>query len=140
MQYCLGFAFNEDRDRVVLIEKKRPAWQAGKFNGVGGKMEVTDLGPLAAMVREFREETGVRTAIADWERFCTIRNTDNGVELFIFRMFGDSVMDARTKTDENIRIPRLDEIPGIFPVIPNLKWLIPLALSQEVRPVNMEFV
>ena len=57
--YVLGFAFTTD-GRVALIQKKRPAWQAGRLNGIGGKVEGTEHS-AAAMVREFREETGVDT-------------------------------------------------------------------------------
>ncbi len=37
--YVLGFAFDEDYEWVALIKKNRPQWQAGKLNGVGGKIE-----------------------------------------------------------------------------------------------------
>ena len=43
---------------VVLTHKNRPAWQAGKLNGVGGKIELLES-PVAAMVREF--ELGLAT-------------------------------------------------------------------------------
>src|SRR5690349_13991679 len=36
--YALGFLF-DGTGRVVLIRKRRPAWQAGLLNGVGGKVE-----------------------------------------------------------------------------------------------------
>ena len=35
-QYVCGFLFSRDRARVLLIRKRRPAWQAGKLNGLGG--------------------------------------------------------------------------------------------------------
>jgi 8-oxo-dGTP diphosphatase len=37
--YACGFLFSLDRTRVLLIRKRRPAWQAGRLNGVGGKIE-----------------------------------------------------------------------------------------------------
>lgn len=55
--YVLGFCFNAALNKVVLIRKNRPQWQAGKLNGVGGHVEPWEL-PLGAMVREFREESG----------------------------------------------------------------------------------
>ena len=39
MEYTLGFVFDRDLQHVLLIQKQRPAWQAGKFNGIGGKLE-----------------------------------------------------------------------------------------------------
>ncbi len=51
------FLFSEDRRRVVLINKKRPEWQAGLQNGIGGKVLEGEI-YLQAMIREFKEETG----------------------------------------------------------------------------------
>ncbi len=57
--YALGFLFSADFSHVVLQRKKRPAFAAGKLNGIGGKMEAEDGGdPRATMRREWKEETG----------------------------------------------------------------------------------
>lgn len=64
-----GFMFDKrTQELVALIRKKRPDWQAGKVNGVGGKIERGEKAH-AAMVREFQEETGVKTAATAWELF-----------------------------------------------------------------------
>ena len=39
MNYCAGFLFDPEKELVVLIEKQKPAWQKGKLNAVGGKIE-----------------------------------------------------------------------------------------------------
>lgn len=57
-EYVLGFMFTEDGKGVVLIQKKKPAWQHGRWNGIGGKIEERET-PEKAIVREFEEETGV---------------------------------------------------------------------------------
>ena len=57
VEYVLGFMFNEAESKVLLVWKNRPAWQAGKLNGVGGKIEAGET-PVQAMNREFAEETG----------------------------------------------------------------------------------
>ena len=56
MHYVLGFQFNNDGDRVALIKKGRPEWQAGLWNGIGGGVERGEPVKLA-MEREFQEET-----------------------------------------------------------------------------------
>jgi 8-oxo-dGTP pyrophosphatase MutT (NUDIX family) len=56
-EYVVGFVFDPDESHLLLIWKNRPAWQAGKLNGPGGKRENGET-PLAAMEREFGEETG----------------------------------------------------------------------------------
>lgn len=38
-QYCLGFAFTDHDNFVILIRKNKPAWQKGLLNGVGGESE-----------------------------------------------------------------------------------------------------
>ena len=38
-EYVVGLLFSPDRNTVVLINKTKPDWQAGKLNGVGGKIE-----------------------------------------------------------------------------------------------------
>jgi hypothetical protein len=55
-RYVVGFVFSKDLSRVLLVLKNRPAWQDGKFNGIGGKIE-GDETAFEAMNREFVEET-----------------------------------------------------------------------------------
>jgi 8-oxo-dGTP diphosphatase len=38
-EYVVGLAFSMDNEDIALIKKKRPAWQRGKYNGIGGKVE-----------------------------------------------------------------------------------------------------
>lgn len=63
MNYCLGFLTNPEANHVLLMEKHRPAWQAGRLNGIGGKPE-GDEASVQAMERECLEETGLE--VADW--------------------------------------------------------------------------
>jgi 8-oxo-dGTP diphosphatase len=56
--YVAGFLFSEDESKVVLIEKNKPDFLKGLFNPVGGKKENNETS-LEAMIREFKEETGV---------------------------------------------------------------------------------
>ena len=64
-EYVLGFAFTKDLKQVALIRKKRPEWQAGKLNGIGGKVNINEV-PLLAMVREFQEEACLNTSVLGW--------------------------------------------------------------------------
>ena len=41
-RYSAIAIFDKDLDRVVLIEKQKPVWQAGKANFPGGKVEARD--------------------------------------------------------------------------------------------------
>lgn len=126
-RYVLGFMFSEDRKKVALIRKKRPEWQAGKLNGIGGHIEFNET-PLETMIREFKEETGKDTTKEDWDYVCTMLN--NEFECFVFRTFVPDFIGVRTITDEDISIISLPII--ISPRVSNLDWLI--ALCLDVNP------
>jgi 8-oxo-dGTP pyrophosphatase MutT (NUDIX family) len=98
-QYVLGFMFSQDLRTVVLIEKQRPAWQKGKWNGVGGLVEDEVL--RDAMAREFAEETGVKTDPDMWTMFARMKFKDHDVFCFAIRGNPNA---ARTRTDEKVEV------------------------------------
>ena len=104
-EYVCGFLFSPDRRRVLLIRKRRPAWQAGKLNGVGGKVEPGET-VGEALRREFREEAGLD--VADWRRGVVLTGPDwRG---HFFRAFGD-IDAARAMTDEPLERHPTDGLP-----------------------------
>lgn len=133
MQHVLGFAFDIDRDgfyRVMLIRKARPAWQCGLFNGIGGKVERFET-TLEAMVRECREETGLR--IADWTPVVHLSIGDSSVH--VFTAF-HSLIGAASLTDEQVDIFQAERLGRSRPprLVPNLHWLIPMAMATWCDP------
>lgn len=78
-KYVAGFLFSPDFENVVLIEKNKPAWQKGKYNGIGGKIEEGET-PGEAMRREFEEEAGL--SIDDWLYLCKIGTSEYEVIFF----------------------------------------------------------
>src|SRR5690242_14904191 len=104
--YVCGFLFSVDRQRVLLIRKRRPAWQAGHLNGVGGKVEPGET--LAdAMRREFREEAGLD--VADFHHVLSLTGSDwRG---HFFRAFG-GVHEARAMTDEQLEVHLVAALPA----------------------------
>ncbi len=119
-QYVIGFLFR-DSD-VALISKNRPDWQKGKFNGVGGHIEDGES-PADAMQREFYEEAG--GWLESWEYYCTMVYPDAAVHCF--RSF--EPYSPISKTDELITWHSIYDLP--VNVIPNLHWLIPLAMNDD---------
>lgn len=99
-RYCLGFVFDPTRTHVALVRKRRPAWQAGRLNGIGGKVEPGET-PLQAMVREFHEEAGVLTAPEQWRCFGLMHGIDFDVHLFTATM---PLTGLRSCTDETIEV------------------------------------
>jgi 8-oxo-dGTP diphosphatase len=133
--YCVGFMFSPERDRVVLLQKAKPAWMAGKLNGVGGKVEQGET-PYEAMVREFREETGVQHD--DWRYAGRLESLDS--EIHIFLTFSDKVDSVKTTTAEPVDTYDVRLIThGVVSVIPNLRWIIPYLLDRD-ESVSVEIV
>jgi len=123
--YCLGFAFTDDDHFVVLIRKNKPAWQKGLFNGVGGKIEDDEL-IHDAMVREFREETGITHH--HWKKF-TRMNFD-GAEVYCFAArLPKGNANLTQMTDEQVGLFSVVDARNHPKIIRNLRWLIPMAMD-----------
>lgn len=144
VEYVLGFYFLNNRENVVLIRKNKPAWQAGKLNGVGGRIESTDESPAVAMTRKFHEETGKHVAI--WNLFSVLEFPGATVDCFFAH--GDRSglrLGPDSPTEEKVNAYFVEwillRIPFVaWPVIvPNLRWLIPLALSGETVVPTIRF-
>lgn len=135
-QYVCGFLVSPDRSRVLLIRKNRPAWQKGRLNGVGGKLEAGET-PFQAMVREFREEAGL--TVESWRHGVTLTGVPTEADpkgwqghFFIAVATAEQFSSWRSLTDEQLEVHTLASLPrGESGVIPNLHWLIPLLLDDE---------
>lgn len=137
-RYVVGFALDH-HGRVALIRKNRPAWQAGRLNGIGGHVEPGEVDDQA-MRREFREETGAD--VAGWEPFVVMDFPDATITFYRARV-GDAVLDGlRSTTDEPVSLHSVTDatILGFAGVaIPNLSWLVPLAsyAADDYEPIHV---
>lgn len=133
-EWVVGFLLNDDAPPtdVVLIRKNRPEWQAGKLNGVGGKIEGGET-VLQAMRREFTEETGVR--VRKWELFARLRWEEGIVHFLRSFTTAERMLACRTMTDESVEVHGIHTLalpgPGRVNVTPNLRWLVPLAAHRH---------
>lgn len=122
----VGFLFSNDAQDVLLIEKNRPEWQKGLLNGVGGKCEDGET-PFDAMVREFREETGLE--VSWWDKFAVINHFDT--EIHFYYGYSAEFYNAKSVTDEKLMTLKVSALLGNSErLIPSLVWLIPMALSM----------
>lgn len=122
--YVVGFLFDDHRDgQVVLIEKQRPAWQKGYLNGVGGKIEPGESAE-DAMRREGIEEMGVDP---EWSKFASVEYAGHILHFFAARD-ATAFSEAHAQTDEQLVRPWIfgGDLARIK-MIPNLRWLIPMA-------------
>jgi len=122
-RYSAVALFSQDLDHVLLIHKQKPAWQAGKANFPGGKVEESDQ-PSACnspddphactcndMVyhncahRELLEETGLDVPAAQLQLFCVLRfeTAEEGTgECRFFAAASSEVFDYETKEAEQV--------------------------------------
>lgn len=115
--YCLGFAFSADGQEVLLIEKRRPHFQAGLLNGIGGSVEAGET-PDQAMVREAQEEAGLR---CDW-RACGSFGDEGTYRVMVYQATADLSL-AIAGTDEPLRrmpwalLTEDQAVPGVVEMI-----------------------
>ncbi len=116
----VGFIFDHIDKLVYLIEKKRPNWQAGKLNGIGGHVEKGETS-FKAMTRECYEETGVE--ILDWKHVCVIKG-DN-FHLDVFTKLLDCDVNLNTMTDEHVDCYYVDRL-YYENTVSDVEFLVPL--------------
>ena len=125
-RYVLGFLFDPTCTSVTLIRKNRPDWQRGLYNGIGGHVEMNES-PNDAIAREFEEETGVR--IDAWEEFCVLTDSSTYV-VHCYRVRSAKINGVSSTTDEEVIVCEISDLLE-YPVISNLRWLIPMALDPN---------
>ena len=136
--YACGFLFTEGQNynRVALIRKDHPEWQAGKLNGVGGLMEPRDYGyAAAAMQRKFNEEAGLD--VPRWGHFCTLKFPDTTIYFYRANWATQALLNS--KISEPVEWYDVKHLGERRDMIPDLKWLIPMALDEPRRyPYRVE--
>lgn len=140
-QYVVGFNFvwsPGNEDDIVLILKRKPDWQRGFLNGIGGKIEQGES-PFAAMQREYLEETGDEYS-PEWRRFCSQEFID-GTMVHFFKAQSEYTT-AHTTTEEAVCVVpvyyALSRVTDKQRVIPNLFWLIPMAQGSDVGTFKLQ--
>jgi 8-oxo-dGTP diphosphatase len=144
-RYVVGFCFDYNHENVLLIRKNRPDWQVGRFNGLGGKIEKGES-PLAAMGREFVEETGgrglpdVRGETLTWRPFARLRGTDpagDSFEVWFFHARAGisghflSELEGFCVDGEVLHWVSMWRL-GRYLLIPNLLYLVPMARNHSL--------
>ena len=129
-RWVAGLLFNA-KGELALVAKTHPAWQAGKLNGVGGKINEDESAALA-MQREFKEEAGVD--VEGWKEFALLKVQDGQVHFFV----AHGNYELQSMTDEQVDWFDISN-PTKLPLIQNLKWLIPLALDKNNHYTTIDY-
>lgn len=131
VKYVAGFLFNDERSAVALIRKTHgPAPVVGKWNAIGGKIKcgavgLPDESSDAAMWREFREEAGV--SLTSWTLFLCLKGPGWSVD-FYHAFSSEALGEVHTCEAEEVSTFSLLAMPE---TVPNLRWIIPMALGHE---------
>ena len=133
--YTVGFVFDPALEKVLLIQKNRPDWQAGKLNGPGGRVEENET-PYMSVAREVREETNLDIPPEKWIPVAEIITLAANIVLFGTVYDGDTAV-AQTMTDERVEWYDTQRLPPN--VISQLTWLIPLC-KDKIQKDEVEFV
>lgn len=84
------------------------------------------------MVREMREETGIETTVDEWT-LAIVSATSNMDEcIFYFLCVRDRIPAYDSITDEKVQAWSLQSVLRNLPVLDNMRWVLPLAMSDNV--------
>jgi 8-oxo-dGTP pyrophosphatase MutT (NUDIX family) len=138
-KYVAGLLFSSEGDKVALIHKDRgPEAVVGRWNAIGGKVSVISPGEFEkvydAMQREFIEEAGVHDIA--WVHFLLLKG--NNWEVSFFHAFDSKLLSTvRTVEREIVDVFSVQEALFEIDVVPNLRWIIQMALGHEKDHVHV---
>lgn len=146
--YNLSFVFKNDQ---VLMMRRANEPNPGKLNGLGGKIEHSEL-ISSSMIRELREEAGITPL--QYHLSCLLRcsNRDSQKDYMIFcyaiHAFEGQIFDAteegqlewidlRQINTKNVDL--VDNIPYFLPHIINHQPLLEMSFVYEGTPLICSF-
>jgi len=130
-EYVVGIVLDEF-DYVLLIRKNRPDWQAGRLNGVGGKVEEGEI-PYEAMIRECKEECGL--SLYNWLQLGTVTDGTN-YTVYYYVAKTTAMLKAKTVTDEKIEIFHLDFLE-YADLVPPTDVFLRLGLNPRYKQMHL---
>lgn len=143
MHFSMGFVFCKGGLSVLLLRKARPAFLAGLWMGVTGRVEVGET-PLEAMRREAKEEANLD--ISDWTYLGAVEGKINLDALVHMYATHADLTSAKTMTDEIIlRIPVADMAmlplgPAVYAILPRLRAFLAGESTFDPTPLKNDVV
>lgn len=136
-EYVLGFAYWRKHAVALIYKTRGPSNLHHKWNGIGGKLEAGE-NVYEAMVREFKEETGLDTDITRWRKFSTASSDYFTMHCLSIDIEGDFPVIKNTEEgDEEVAWFTIDDIPNN--INDNLLYLIPMGLDPHIRDSVIEY-
>jgi 8-oxo-dGTP pyrophosphatase MutT (NUDIX family) len=123
-KYVVGFVFDPSREHVLLIQKLRPIWQAGLYNGVGGKIDGQESS-WQAMRRECGEECGLW--LDHWTFGAHLAGKDWQVDFWSSEA---DIWQAQSLTDEPVSVHPVSSL-WTLPTLRNLPMMVSVCRDQS---------
>ena len=127
--YVCGFVFNTTLSDVLLIRKLRPDWQAGRLNGIGGRIDPGE-DPRTAMSRECRQECGLAIDPQDWHPLAAVYKAERFLVHF-YHVATPEIGEARSLTEEQVQRRKVADLM-LLDTVRHVRWLICLAVDPFV--------
>jgi len=126
-EYTLGFLFDNNLEKILLIKKNRPKWQKGFLNGIGGKFENNES-KVECIHREFKEETNLD--INTWDYIGIYEGSSYIVHIFFSTIDKQFLNLFESLTDEKVGIYEVNDIlNNNHNILPSAKIAILLILE-----------
>lgn len=106
----------EDGDKILMLHrnKRENDYHNGKYNGLGGKVELGET-PEECAIREVKEESGLTVSDAQFSGFISFPKFDkvNDWHVFIYRFkqFTGEIRDSYEGTLEWVEKSKLFDLP-----------------------------
>jgi 8-oxo-dGTP diphosphatase len=134
-KFTVGFLFTPDLQKVLLIHKLAPAWQKGKLNGLGGKIEPGE-GAVPCFIREIEEESGIILEKKQVRLMGTLKGIDWQVYVFGAIYHGE-LFEAKVHEKEKIEWFEVAHLSD--KCVPNLFWSIPFTRNELQNKLGNSF-
>jgi 8-oxo-dGTP pyrophosphatase MutT (NUDIX family) len=120
-------------DRVLLVEKDRPAWQKGCLNLLGGKVEQGEEA-IDTTIRELKEESGLkvrslrrgRKLAEEVDLMGAIVSEKSIVYCMSLPVDSEKPLKPRKGETEVVAWYNWSQVKGDFRLMPNLRCIVPL--------------
>jgi 8-oxo-dGTP diphosphatase len=133
-QYTLGLVFFSlgTTEHILLLKKKKPPSQAGKWNGVGGRFEANE-NKFQCLVRETKEEANLETTQEDWTFIGTFYKPGKWIVHVAYTHLDTLQLRSIPSFCEEgeFRLFQVTNLPET--VMPNIRWLIPLIERRDTE-------
>ena len=132
--YDINFNIQQQKQYVLLVHKNRPAWQAGCYNLLGGKIEPNET-PYQAAIRELKEESGLDPVNTDslpesTEPAGMVINPYSLIYCFSIPVDHRQPICPRAVETESVQWHCWQEIQHSKLLMPNLRIIVPLMIAN----------